>query len=89
MNADNVIEYAKDWIILVKERQSQAMNLGNDFDELIERQDILNACVDLAFNRTKEAMLEYVTEREVMHEAHDRMLETIEQTLQEKIKDAF
>lgn len=89
MNADKVIEYAKDWLYVLAEAQKWVHFNTTDWAENTERQDILNACVDLAFNRTKEAMLEYVKEREAMYEAHDRMLEAIEQTLQENIKDAI
>ena len=48
---------------------------------------VLGACIDLAFNRTKEALIAYTKEREAEFAAHERMLDTIEQTLKEGIKD--
>lgn len=83
MTRDQVIEHAKDWLALDLETQRWIQfNLTEH-----ERRDVLSACVDLAFNRTKESLIAYTREREAQFAAHERMLDTIEATLQENIKD--
>ena len=78
MTKDQVIECAKDWATLMDKWGSFAFDLHDDG---YERRDVMRACIDLAFNRTKEALVVYAKEREAEFAAHDRMLETIEQTL--------
>ena len=43
--------------------------------------DVYDTIVQLAFNRTKDALLKYVKERENKFAAHDRMLEDIEELI--------
>lgn len=87
MTRDQVIEYAKDWMDLEIRASDQSNYFFAKRRDYEDRQDVLNACADLAFNRTKEALIEYAKEREAKFAAHERMLDTIEQTLQENIKD--
>ena len=89
MTRDKVIEYAKDWLYILAEAQKWVHFNTTDWAENTERQDVLNACVDLSFNKTKEALAEYTKEREAKFAAHERMLDTIEKTLQESIKDGL
>ena len=89
MTRDKVIEYAIKWMTLEDKATDQANYFfGKRFD-CDERQDVLNACADLAFVATKEALAEYTKEREAKFAAHERMLDTIEATLQESIKDGL
>ena len=84
MNRDKVIEYAKDWAELMEKWSPFQFELNEDGQE---RKDVMLACMDLAYNRTKEALIAYTKEREAEFAAHERMLDTIEQTLKEGIKD--
>lgn len=83
---DQVINYAKDWHFLTS-------NINYDPDiihpdkEIQEARDIHRACVSLAYNRTKEALIAYTKHRETLFAKHDTMLDTIEELLQEKVKD--
>jgi len=77
---DQVIMYAKDWMALY-----QADFFAHETDQ--EWRDVLSACLDLAFNRTKEALVAYAKNREKFFAEHDKMLDTIEELLQENIKD--
>ena len=88
MTRDKVIECAKDWIGLLNGVSKWTHQRG-DFPEDRERQDVMMACVDLAYLRTKEALAEYTKEREAKFAAHERMLDTIEATLQESIKNGL
>ena len=56
---------------------------------IYDAQDVVGPVISLAFNRAREALAEYSSQRAEEVAAHDRMLETIEQTLQESLKDAF
>ena len=89
MTRDQVIECAKDWAVLLNNRAvdicTHKINMDWN-DEIREQNDVMNACIDLAFNRTKEALVAYAKDREKKFEAHDRMLDTIEATLQESLK---
>lgn len=86
MNRDQVIECAKDWVALMDKWGSFTFDLHDDGHE---RMDVMRACIDLAYNRTKEALIAYVKEREEAFAAHDRMLETIEATLQGEINNGI
>jgi hypothetical protein len=93
MTRDQVIEYAKDWAGLIA-AISKWDNVGYPFYDtdtgaMDERQMVMAAALDLAFNRTKEALVAYANEREAEIAAHERMLETIEATLQEGLKDGI
>lgn len=88
MTRDQVIEYAKDWMLLAKCEPWSVMRSEIEGTEG-EQHDVLKACVDLAYNRTKEALIAYAKEREEQFAAHDRMLETIEQTLKGELKDGI
>ena len=48
MNRDKVIEYAKDWFYLCDKSKNIEF-----CGEHSEHEDVLGACIDLAFNRTK------------------------------------
>ena len=89
MTRDQVIECAKDWLTLLTQAEKWLSYEPNYFEGTIERQHVLNASVDLAYLRTKEALAEYTKEREAKFAAHQRMLDTIEATLQESIKDGL
>jgi hypothetical protein len=86
MTRDQVIEYAKDWAHLMDKWAPYEFDMHIDGDERIE---VMRACIDLAYNRTKEALIAYAGEREAEIAAHERMLETIEATLQEGLKDGI
>ena len=89
MTRDQVSECAKDWAALLNNRAVDICThkIVMDWnDEIREQNDVMNACIDLAFNRTKEALVAYAKDREKKFEAHDRMLDTIEATLQESLK---
>ena len=75
MTRDEVIKCAKAWVSLLP---------GDNFKGSQEEYDVLNACIDLAYHRTKEALTAYSKERDEQFKAHERMLETIEQTLKEE-----
>ena len=79
---DQVIMYARDWMDLC----SKSINV-KFCDAHQEHEDVLCACIDLAFNRTKEALVAYAKHREKFFNEHDKMLDTIEELLQENIKD--
>jgi hypothetical protein len=89
MTRDQVIECAKDWLTLLTQVEKCIVFEPNHLEGTIERQDVLNACVELAFNRTRDALEAYTKDRMAQFEAHERMLDTIEQTLQESIKDGL
>ena len=74
---DQVIEYAKDWVIL----RNTSKCFEGEFESITEMHDVYDTVVQLAFNRTKDALLEYVKERENKFAAHDRMLEDIEELI--------
>ena len=58
-----------------------------DLQDYPERWDLANAGVEMAYNRAKEALQHYVDERTKHFEDHERILETIEETLKEKVKE--
>jgi len=80
---EHVIECAKDWMGLVSEATKWGQYNPDLFEGTRERMDVLNACVDLAYSRTREALVAYSAMREAEVRAHERMLATIEETLQE------
>ena len=90
MTRDQVLEAAKEWSDLMH----GAVNWHRipqpfwDDEQMLERQTVLQACLDLAYLRTKEALAAYSKEREEKFAAHDRMLETIEQTLKGELRNA-
>lgn len=86
MTRDQVIDCAKDWMSLLSEAQRWLSFNPDLLEGTQDRQDVLNACVNLAFNRTKEALVAYAKDREKSFADHDRMLDTIEATLQEALK---
>ena len=93
MTRDQVIECAKDWAELIA-AISKWDNVGcpfydTDTGAMDEKQMVMAAALDLAFNRTKEALIAYTKEREEAFAAHDRMLETIEATLQGEINNGI
>ena len=79
MTRDQVIEAAKDWVSLIHD------NFRHETDR--EWIDVYNACLDLAFNRTKDALVAYAKEREKQFAEHDRMLDSIEAALQQEFKN--
>ena len=78
MTRDQVIEAAKDWVALMDYKYIR--------DDQ-EKHDVLFACLDLAFNKTKEALVAYAKEREKQFAEHDRMLDSIEAALQQEFKN--
>ena len=78
MTRDQVIEAAKDWVTL---RNVKFIR------EYQEEFDVHSACVDLAYNKTKEALTAYAKEREKQFAEHDRMLDSIEAALQQEFKN--
>ena len=78
MTRDQVIEAAKDWVALMDYKY-----IRDDQEKL----DVLFACLDLAFNKTKEALVAYAKEREKQFAEHDRMLDSIEAALQQEFKN--
>ena len=80
---EHVIECAKDWMDLMAEATKWLQYNPDLFEGTRERQDVLNACVDLAYGRTREALVAYSAMREAEVRAHERMLAVIEETLQE------
>lgn len=90
MTKDKVIEYAKDWVHLLNYRAVDICThkIQMSWNEEVQEQvDVLNAVIDLAFTRTKEALIEYAKYKEQEFKKHDTMLDTIEELLQEKVKD--
>ena len=81
MTRDQVIEAAKDWVELMNYKF-----VGKESRHR-EEMDVLFACLDLAFNKTKEAMVAYAKEREKQFAEHDRMLDSIEAALQQEFKN--
>ena len=82
---EHVIECAKDWIGLIAEANRLVQYKPEQNENTRKQMDVLNACVDLAYGRTKEALVAYTTMRESEIRAHERMLATIEETLQEGV----
>lgn len=92
---DEVITLTKEWLDLWHSLKS----VNDDFesrwavmeqwekDQLQDAQDVVGPVISLAYNRAKEALIAYTKEREEVFAAHDRMLETIEQTLQGEINN--
>lgn len=95
MTRDQVIQHTKEWLDLWHSLKSVTDDFEGRWsdmeqwekDQFQDAQDLAGPVVSLAFNRAREALAEYTKEREAMFAAHDRMLETIEATLQEFIKD--
>ena len=77
---EHVIECAKDWMFLLAEATKWSQYNPSLFQETRERQDIMNACADIAYVRAKEALVAYSAQREAEIKAHERMLTTIEET---------
>ena len=84
MTRDQVIEYAKDWAYLL-DKWSNTGFTSNWHDE--EKTDVMRAVLDLAYNRTKEALVNYAKEREEHFAAHDRLLDSIEATLRQEFRN--
>jgi hypothetical protein len=61
-------------------------SLGVALDQ--ESTDILSGALQLAREVTKESLTIYVAERMAEQQQHEQVLETIEELLQENIKDA-
>lgn len=86
MTRDQVIEAAKDWHFLTTNINYDPTVLHPD-KAIQEARDVHSACVDLAYNRTKEALVAYAKEREKQFAEHDRMLDSIEAALQQEFKN--
>ena len=89
MTRDQVLECANEWSTLM----NGAVNWYSipqpfwDDEQMLERSTVLQACLDLAFNKTKEALVAYAKEREKQFAEHDRMLDSIEAALQQEFKN--
>ena len=79
---EHVIECAKDWMSLISVATKWGEHNPDWLQGTMERMDVLNACVDLAYARTREALVSYSAVKEAEVRAHERMLATIEETLQ-------
>ena len=79
---EHVIECAKDWMGLISVATKWGEHNPDWLQGTRERMDVLNACVDLAYARTREALVSYSAVREAEVRAHERMLTVIEETLQ-------
>ena len=82
-SSDTAINLIKEWLTMSHFMKS----VFPDLEEYPERWEVANAGVELAYLRAKEALDQYVVERTEAFKAHDRMLETIEEALQEQIKE--
>jgi hypothetical protein len=82
-SSDMAINLIKEWLTMSHFMKS----VFPDLEEYPERWEVANAGVELAYLRARDALGDYVKERTKAFEDHDRILETIEETLQEKIKD--
>ena len=78
MTRDEVIKCAKAWVSLLPRD-----NFKGDQEEY----DVLNACIDLAYQKTKEALAAYAKARQQRFLEHDRMLDSIEAALQQEFKN--
>jgi len=85
MTRDIVIDNAVKWMQLMKDSLSIA-GMGIELDQ--ESTDILSGALQLAREVTKESLTIYVAERMAEQQQHEQVLETIEELLQENIKDA-
>jgi hypothetical protein len=85
MTRDIVIDNAVKWMQLMKDSLSIA-DMGIELDQ--ESTDILSGALQLAREVTKENLTIYVAERMAEQQQHEQVLETIEELLQENIKDA-
>ena len=85
MKRDIVIDNAVKWMRLMKDSLSIA-DMGIELDQ--ESTDILSGALQLAREVTKESLTIYVAERMAEQQQHEQVLETIEELLQENIKDA-
>jgi hypothetical protein len=96
MDRDKVIALTNEWLDLWQ----KCSEISKDFingpwvenwqkEQFMDAQDVMGPVISLAYNRAREALAEYGRQRAEETAAHDRMLETIEQTLQENLKDAF
>ena len=86
MTRDQVIEAAKDWHFLISNMNYDPL-VPHPNVKIQEARDVHKACVDLAFNKTKEALTAYAKEREKQFAEHDRMLDSIEAALQQEFKN--
>ena len=85
MTRDIVIDNAVKWMQLMKDSLSIA-DMGIELEK--ESTDILSGALQLAREVTKESLTIYVAERMAEQQQHEQVLETIEELLQENIKDA-
>jgi hypothetical protein len=85
MTRDIVINNAVKWMQLMKDSLNIA-DMGVELDQ--ESTDILSGALQLAREVTKESLTIYVAERIAEQQKHEQVLETIEELLQENIKDA-
>lgn len=85
MDRQIVIDNAVKWMQLMKDSLS-IVDMGIELDQ--ESTDILSGALQLAREVTKESLTIYVAERMAEQQQHEQVLETIEELLQENIKDA-
>ena len=96
IDRDKVIALTNEWLDLWQKFSDVAKDFkdgtwAEDWqkEQFMDAQDVVGPVISLAYNRAREALAEYGRQRAEETAAHDRMLETIEQTLQESLKDAF
>ena len=85
MDRQTVINNAVQWMGLMKDSLTIA-DMGITLDQ--ESTDILSGALQLAREATKESLTLYMTARMQEQQKHEQVLETIEELLQEKVKDA-
>ena len=85
MKRQIVIDNAMNWMRLMKDSLSIA-DMGIELDQ--ESTDILSAALQLAREITKENLTIYMAEKIDKQQKHEQVLETIEELLQENIKNA-
>jgi hypothetical protein len=85
MTRDIVVDNAVKWMRLMKDSLSIA-DMGIELDQ--ESTDILSGALQLAREATKDSLTKYVTDKIETQKQHEQVLETIEELLQETVRDA-
>jgi hypothetical protein len=85
MDRQIVIDNAVKWMQLMKDSLSIA-DMGVTLDQ--ESTDILSGALQLAREATKESLTIYIADKIEEQQKHEQVLETIEELLQETVRDA-
>lgn len=84
MTRDDVVDSAIKWLKLMKDAIKIA-EMGITLDQ--PATDILSAAIQLARESAEQNLKIYMTEKMEIQKQHEQVLETIEELLQENIKD--